>query len=468
MVGINDAISLANDNWWGFLDTNSPEDKALRYFTNPGRWGSPPDLKGRLRVWADPQSGQPVYYKPFWDDTTINATLADNEVVDDPYEVQLSNRLASGNDKLFSPAELEGLLRYYDSDSMKLPRRLVQLTELQAGQNRNLFTTESWDTSAITGTAWSDVIGTPSFAPFLQSSALNAPQRAVDVFSPEIIAGQKMDINRPFHDVSFDEPNDTTGTQRRQLLAKQLYCLMCAVAYANDTSITPLTPEYAEMIAQYAVNIVDFRDADSVMTRFNYDPAFLSDPNIPSTLLWNPPASSVVWGCERPELLITETLAWHDRRTDDLTGVGTGGEEQTLDPRILTTTSTSGEDHAAAFFVELTSPWQSKAQQYAGSNNVGDVTENGEACRADPIDTSLVRTTGTQDTDGDNQIDAGEDIDFDGTVNDSAPGRFSLEARVDLGKFQVQTFKSITGLATCFGLWRAGGWWDGTRAGPTC
>ena len=71
------------------------------------------------------------------------------------------------------------------------------------------------------------------------------------------------------------------------------------------------------MIAQYAVNIVDFRDADSVMTRFNYDPAFLS------TFLWNPPASAVVWGCERPELFITETLAWHDRRTDDLPGVGT-------------------------------------------------------------------------------------------------------------------------------------------------
>ena len=33
-----------------------------------------------------------------------------------------------------------------------------------------------------------------------------------------------------------------------------------------------------------------------------------------------------VWGCERPELLITETLAWHDRRTEDLTdGGGTGG-----------------------------------------------------------------------------------------------------------------------------------------------
>ena len=31
--------------------------------------------------------------------------------------------------------------------------------------------------------------------------------------------------------------------------------------------------------------------------------------------------SSVVWGCERPELLISETLAFHDLRTEDLDDV---------------------------------------------------------------------------------------------------------------------------------------------------
>ena len=421
----NDVISQPDDQWWAELDdTNGYE--AFRYFTNPGRWGSPADLKGRLRIWADPQTGQPVYYKPYWDDTTNNARIADNEVVDDPYEVQLANRLGSGADDLLNPAELEGLLRYYDSDSLKLSRRLVQLTEYQAAANRNLFTTESWDTSAITGTAWSDVIGTP-FGAFLRSSSVNAPQRAVDVFSPEIVAGQKMDINRPFHDSSFTEPNDATGIERRQLLAKQFYCLMCAVAYENDSSLHPFTPEYAEMIAQYAVNIVDFRDADSVMTRFNYDPSFLN------TFLWNPPASAVVWGCERPELLITETLAWHDRRTDDLSSVGTADEEDTSDPMDPDNDFDQLRRPRGAFFVELTSPWQSKAQQYAGNGGVGDVTEGGQACRADPVDSLLVKT-GAQDTDGDGHVDAGEDVDFDGSAIDAAPGRFSLEARVDLSR----------------------------------
>lgn len=30
------------------------------------------------------------------------------------------------------------------------------------------------------------------------------------------------------------------------------------------------------------------------------------------------PERALVWGCERPELLITETLAFHDRRVEDL------------------------------------------------------------------------------------------------------------------------------------------------------
>ena len=118
-------------------------------------------------------------------------------------------------------------------------------------------------------------------------------------------------------------------------------------------------------------------------------------------------------------MLITETLAWHDRRTNDLE-VGEGSEHTTTGPFSVGQTADNDFDQQrrprGAFFVELTSPWQSKAQQYAGSGAVEDVTENGEACRADPIDTSLVQT-GTQDTDGDNQIDAGEDINFDGEVD---------------------------------------------------
>ena len=146
-------------------------------------------------------------------------------------------------------------------------------------------------------------------------------------------------------------------------------------------------------IAQWAVNCVDARDPDVIMTPFEYDenpwdgwgewddnwnadpatwptnltdpasPTFLpldgdpatnendawvidwslhtpANPGRPKTLVQllvtpgsaisttNPPIITVpfnqtrgiVWGAERPELLITETLALHDRRTDDRKG----------------------------------------------------------------------------------------------------------------------------------------------------
>jgi hypothetical protein len=219
-------------------------------------------------------------------------------------------------------------------------------------------------------------------------------------------------------------------SQGRQLYARHLYCLMLLLMDENyiapwdenDPQIAtfmvnernklintalkpPLTIQEADlivkrkltcrMIAQWAVNCVDMRDADAIMTPFEYDenpwdgwgvwddkwlgdttsppPNFTSttfDPTLatfipldgdpgtnendgwvidwslhtpanlgrPKTLVQllvnqgspvsasNPPiithpllqTRGLVWGAERPELLITETLAFHDRRTEDL------------------------------------------------------------------------------------------------------------------------------------------------------
>lgn len=129
------------------------------------------------------------------------------------------------------------------------------------------------------------------------------------------------------------------------------------------------------MIAQWAVNCADMRDPDAIMTPFEYDenpwdgwgvmdgttpvginipldgdPA--TDENLGMIIDWanvdpTVPAQikpittidakfgatlpvalnqtrGVVWGTERPELLITETLAYHDRRTEDLDSDFTG------------------------------------------------------------------------------------------------------------------------------------------------
>jgi hypothetical protein len=374
--GSNDRISLDADRWRATLSG----DVAQSYFTDPGRFGSPWDVKGRMKLWVD-GFGQPVYYKPSW-----GTGAGENDVIDDPYEVNLTRTGARTGytaaprsernppDNLYTPADLEGLLRYNDPDSLKLPRRLVALNEDQAGRNRLLVTTESWDTPAITGTSWQATIGT-RFAALLTSATATAPRRARDLFGPELVMGHKLDLNRPFHDApNFDEPNDATGTGRRQAYARQLYCLMMAVGQQNGLTVTSTT---ARQIAQYAINVVDYRDGDSVMTKFEYDPAFTG-----TNTTWTTGSTNYVWGCERPELLITETLAWHNRRTDDLPE---GGQIQQQDQRTADDDLDQSLRPWGAFFVELYSPWSSQYAQYAS----GSVSLSGTNGRGEPVPQGL-------------------------------------------------------------------------------
>jgi hypothetical protein len=394
---INDPISRSADWWRAGLDAAN-NYTAFSYFTVPGRWGSPVDLRGRMRVWVD-GFGQPVYYKPSWRSTAFN------EVVDDPYEANLTrlgartgytitpNGAAAPPDSLFTPADLEGLLRYYDPDSLKLPRRLVALSGTSATKHRLMLTTESWDTPAIVGTAWHTVIGgtASGYGNFLSTAALvsSGSNRPQDLFSLETILGHKMDLNRPFHDVSFDEPNDATGNNatgtlgRRQTFARQLYCLMASIARTNTGSLSATT---ARKLAQYAVNVVDFRDADSIMTQFFYDPNFS-----PSSTSWSPGNTDYVWGCERPEVLMTETLAWHDRRTDDLS-VGNKCTD------TIASTGNAPDDDLdqsrrpwGGFFVELYSPWGSRAYELV-SGTVGNVLIGSGTARGEPVPATLTAT----------------------------------------------------------------------------
>lgn len=470
----NDVITRPSDYWRGQISNQSPYP-ALDYFTNPGRYASPPDWKGSLRLWVDPSTGEPVFYKPAW-----NGSATFNPLIDDPYEVNLTPTgprgvPADGNavDNLFSAAELEGLLRYYDSDSLKLSRRLVALCGNNASRNRLLVTTESWDTPAITGTAWQNVIGGP-FGAYL-SNPSNRPFR---VFSPETVQGLQFDINRPFHDENipgitdaYREPNDTNadtnnrggGVERRQEYARQLFCLLVAVVryqkYNADiqNNVSPpfdlqsddLDAETTRELAQFAINVVDFRDADSVMTPFDFMcPEDLADQNgsgngsldtedsnnngrldsgedtnnngvldtedldgdgvldegfKPNNTTWNPNAR--VWGCERPELLITETHAWHDRRTDDL------DEEN----KVVEASDPPDNDldqsrrPVGAFFVELMAPQASQAKEYDGG--VADVkgpVNTSENARAEPVPEELVDSAGNDRFEITGTIDIGK------------------------------------------------------------
>ncbi len=243
------------------------------------------------------------------------------------------------------------------------------------------------------------------------------------LFAPELLAGRKMDLNRAFGNGRddngngvVDEPdpaesasaggenvtlfkstaatnNTSTGTtsydpagslpepsppgqpaglEARQLYARYLYVLaMLVVDPAGlQTSSTYVAAhnadgvDVARFLAQWAVNVVDFYDRDSIMTPFIYNPTPFTSTGWNETTyhLGYPTAadtSNVVWGCERPELLISETLAFHDRRTED----------RSDDDGIKTTTAgdASGNNKDPNFdqrfkpqgslFVELYNPW---------------------------------------------------------------------------------------------------------------
>ena len=78
----------------------------------------------------------------------------------------------------------------------------------------------------------------------------------------------------------------------------------------------------ARQIAQWAVNVVDHADADFSMTRFPYvvDPFGQSS----GTAGWVPDDQHVVWGYEGSDLLLTESLAFHDTRISINTRVQAG------------------------------------------------------------------------------------------------------------------------------------------------
>ncbi len=124
-----------------------------------------------------------------------------------------------------------------------------------------------------------------------------------------------------------------TRVNPRQIYARQLYCLMMLMIDqgfqfpVTETGL-PATANaelIARRVAQWAVNVVDARDPDAIMTPFEYDvnpfngwapyvDGILANPQPPATA---EPERRLVWGMETPDVLLTETLAFHDRRVRD-------------------------------------------------------------------------------------------------------------------------------------------------------
>ncbi len=142
----------------------------------------------------------------------------------------------------------------------------------------------------------------------------------------------------PHLDYTSATLNVFQGMESRQMYARQLYCLAQLLvpedyvfpninkAYFQNllleraNGVADAANKYTQLrgrtLAQWAVNTVDFRDGDAAMTRFVYDPDPFRDASGNDFAAWEvvPATTTVVWGMEAPEALLTESLAFHDVR----------------------------------------------------------------------------------------------------------------------------------------------------------
>jgi hypothetical protein len=277
-------------------------------------WTSFADLKARAKVWMTaPTSGtvtpQLTFFYPTWSGTS-------NDASDDPYEIRLDAEAPrfgmprrpdpaanQNDDSPFTLAELERILRPADADAAQLPQRLAAGLEDAAQRARTMITTESWDTPALTGGAArliENYMTNTSFMPALSysgSSSWLSGTSSRNVLPAEVAAGLRFNINRPV----------ATGTTPQALAEQHEYCkdLYTLVRALAGTAIT------AAQAAQWAVNVLDFRDEDSRMTGFEYDTNLVNGWNVDGLLTTTTDADrAVAWGAERPEFVITETAAF--------------------------------------------------------------------------------------------------------------------------------------------------------------
>ena len=312
-----------NDGAPGVSGTNDPVSRFVEGSVS-GTGNSPSDLRGRIKMFTTGTSA-PIptltLYRPDFNCNSVATPQANAAIdftrdsTDDPYELRLDADAPRGTslktpltqanpptDSPFTLAELERVLRQFDADAPSLPPRLAGLLDDYAQRSRMTITTDSWDTPALTGDAMTKVedfmktFPNPTFPSPLGGIYTN-DALVYSVLSPDISAGLKFDINRPI----TCPPATSLNASLAKAYCKHLYTLLVALGQPANAAT-----------AQWAVNVLDFRDADSTMTRFQYDTDLSNG--------WSVNNTDVVWGAERPEILITETIAWRN------TSSGTTGQ----------------------------------------------------------------------------------------------------------------------------------------------
>ena len=454
----------------------------------------------------------------------VGFSTLDNEIADSPYEMNFTSPILGGPgnggfDTPFVAAELETVLRRSDADSNMLPQRLLQLGNFQFGGAANSITTDSYEVPTTFDNLPAmlyEILDSGTGSQGIDSSTPDRDEKIAQELSkllpPEIFRGLPMNVNREFGDgvdndgnkitdeigevdllthpagteFEFDYNNDgvvedgTDSGVARANFARHLFVITLMVTERIDRNGDgAVTPEdwydfnndesvdendfidYRRLIAQWAINVVDFRDPDSIMTGFEVDLNPFNgwdvdgDPGSVETVEEGSPLRNmreVFWGAERPELLITETLATHDRRTQDLdTEAVAVGEEasQTTDDDP----DKKDEDYdsllvpnVSAFF-ELYNPWVMNdanqirpAELYDSELNGVDLQKTSQV-GSSPVWRLVVTDNEQNDLDPDESVNNADNnsirsvrrIYFAEPTFDSGPEVYFPEADVDAG-----------------------------------
>jgi hypothetical protein len=369
-------IGNVNDPLSRLIDQAVPSDYILGATMNAARagYGFPADLRGYTATGLDHYS-QPLMHNLGGSNEGVDDPY-------EMFQGTHFGDLLSSIDSPYTVADLERLLRFNDIDANQLPDRLLQTAPVTFSSlaNRRRVTVQSSHIPVVNSVAFpggrsityhgyanaegfGNNQGTQTIldAYFQRiyvalNNAGRSPSSASTVLRQivpfEVLHGERFDLNRPFGNgvddngngvvdepiesflptqawpgvssIPFSVANDdpVTPTNPRLTYARHLYCLMMLLV--NPSSNLPAArssdnpPAIAQRIAQFCVNVVDYRDPDAIMTAFEFDTQPFDGWDVDNDITTNDVATrGLVWGCESPDLLITETIAFHDRRVKD-------------------------------------------------------------------------------------------------------------------------------------------------------
>ena len=179
----------------------------------------------------------------------------------------------------------------------------------------------------------------------------------------EIRQGLRVNLNRPSLSQHWvDDSDHLTGLRERAKFAQEIFYLLLVLCYDELYDSTG-TLQYTEgsvdvitRLAQWSVNLVDFMDPDATMTPFVFSTTPFTDGTSGgpfdneaaiNDLLTNSADFDLasfgtnvrlLWGMEKPEVAITETLATHNRNVaDTVLGSGDPTDDVPCDNRTSTT-----------------------------------------------------------------------------------------------------------------------------------